>query len=213
MAELALFDLDNTLLDRAGAFRRWTNDFVERNGYPEDAVATIIELDEEGYKRRPQFFADLRAAFSLTPSVEELQANYDERYPSFFRVEESTVESLRRLRSLGWKIVVVTNGAPTQWNKLNATKLTGEVDAVCISAELDIWKPNPGIFEEAARRCGVALDGWMVGDSASADIVGGHNVGLRTIWMHRGQSWDEELPPPTATAASIAEAVDHILSF
>ena len=45
MAELALFDLDNTLLDRAGAFRRWTNDFVERNGYPEDAVATIIELD------------------------------------------------------------------------------------------------------------------------------------------------------------------------
>jgi len=76
---------------------------------------------------------------------------------------------------------VVTNGPPSQWDKLEATRTVDEFDAVCISAVVGSWKPDIGIFREAARACGVPLEGWMVGASAEADIVGGAGAGLRTI--------------------------------
>jgi putative hydrolase of the HAD superfamily len=76
---------------------------------------------------------------------------------------------------------------------------------------VDSWKPDSGIFEEAARRCGVSLDGWMIGDSGPADIRGGQGVGLRTIWFHRGRTWDLGGPEPDAQAADVPAAVRIIL--
>ena len=85
------------------------------------------------------------------------------------------------------------------------------VDAVCISELVDSWKADPDIFKEVARRGGIDLDGWMVGDSGSADRRGGQGVGLRTIWIHRGRTWDLRDPPPNAQASGIPEAVQNFL--
>jgi FMN phosphatase YigB (HAD superfamily) len=106
---------------------------------------------------------------------------------------------------------VVTNGPRFQERKLEVTRLDDEVDAVCVSALVDSWKPDRGIFEEAARRCGAALDGWMVGDSPSADIRGGQGVGLRTIWIHRDRAWELGAPAPDAQVGDVAAAVRVIL--
>ncbi|WP_264295200.1 HAD family hydrolase [Microbispora sitophila] len=55
-------------------------------------------------------------------------------------------------------------------------------------------KPNPRLFEIAAKRCGMSLEagGWMVGDNLIADIAGGRGAGLRTIWIDRGKLPDRE---------------------
>jgi FMN phosphatase YigB (HAD superfamily) len=78
----------------------------------------------------------------------------------------------------------------SQADKVTGTGLDRLVDGWVVSDELGARKPDPRIFAEAALRCGGSLDGgWMVGDSAPADMVGAWRSGLRSVWLHRGRSW------------------------
>jgi HAD superfamily hydrolase (TIGR01549 family) len=208
---LALFDLDNTLLDREAAFAAWARGFMAANGLSLDTWAIIASIDEDGYKPRELFFSEIRVKLGITISAEELLERYRIDYPACYSVDDETVRAIRNLRANDWKIGVVTNGPPTQWAKFEATKLEHEFDAICISSLVGSRKPSIEIFQEAARICDVPLEGWMVGDSASADIAGGRQAGLRTIWIARGRTWDVPEYEPDAVVATVAEAVAVIL--
>jgi putative hydrolase of the HAD superfamily len=212
VASLALFDLDNTLLDRAAAFAAWTTGFIEENKLPSRAWSVIEQADEDGTRSRRLFFDELRAEFALTTDLEQLLERYYLEYSACFWVDDETKGALRVLRSKGWKVAIVTNGPREQWKKIEATNLADEVDAVCISEVVGAQKPDVAIFREAARSCGEALGGWMVGDSASADIAGGKSAGLRTIWMARGREWNPSQAAPDAIVSTISDAVGVILS-
>ena len=54
---LALFDLDNTLLDREAAFARWADGFCRAHGLPAGAHARLVEADEDGFRDRADLFA------------------------------------------------------------------------------------------------------------------------------------------------------------
>jgi len=207
-----LFDLDNTLVDRDAAFRLWAGEFAAGRGLPADAVDRLVALDGDGFTPREEVFARARESFSLADPVEDLIEDYHHRYPRHITLPERSRSGLRALRSAGWKVGIVTNGVRVQQRKLEAARLLDEVDGVCISDLVGSWKPDPGIFEEAARRCGTGLAGWMVGDSGPADIRGGQAVGLRTIWMTRGRTWDLGDPWPDSCVDTVAEAVEVILS-
>lgn len=51
----------------------------------------------------------------------------------------------------------------------------------------------------------------MVGDTAAADIAGAQAAGIRSIWLSRGREWPDDQEPPTAIAATSAQAVDIVL--
>jgi putative hydrolase of the HAD superfamily len=116
-------------------------------------------------------------------------------------------------------IGIVTNGSmPQQADKADRLGLLPVVDAFCGSGELGVEKPDRRIFDEAIRRCtgGDPLNleaSWMVGDAPIPDIRGGRAVGLRTIWLDRGRSWNpSDGDPPDVTVGSLVEAVQEILS-
>jgi len=208
---VALFDLDNTLLDREAAFAGWAREFCATWGLPDGSHAELVAADDDGMRDRGELLAGVRERHALDASVDDLVEAYHTDYPAQFIFPDASRTALRRLRSSGWKVAVVTNGPRFQERKLEVTGLGDEVDAVCVSAVIGSWKPGPGIFAEAARRCGSELEGWMVGDSAAADIRGGQGVGLRTIWFHRGRTWDLDDPPPDAQASDVPAAVRIIL--
>ena len=208
---LALFDLDNTLLDREAAYSRWAQAFCVAHGLPDGAHDYLVTADDDGFRDREELFSDVAARFGMTDAVRDLVDAYHDEYPRAFTLPDASRAALRRLRSAGWKVGVVTNGPAFQERKLDVTRLHDEIDALCVSALVDSWKPDPGIFVEAARRCATGLDGWMVGDSGPADIRGGQAVGLRTVWIHRGRTWDLDGPGPDAEVADIPSAVDIIL--
>jgi HAD superfamily hydrolase (TIGR01509 family) len=208
---LALFDLDNTLLDREKAFALWTEQFLAVHGLGQDAWATIERADADGYNPRERFFSELRGELGLPDSADDLLAEYHVDYPSNFVAEPGVIDAVRSLRAAEFKVGVVTNGPPSQWAKLEAAGIEDEFDAVCISSVVGTQKPGLAIFEEAARSCGLPLDGWMVGDSPEADIAGGIAAGLRTIWMSRGRTWSGLDYVPEFTVSSIGEAVEIIL--
>jgi FMN phosphatase YigB (HAD superfamily) len=106
---------------------------------------------------------------------------------------------------------VITNGPASQANKIRSAGLDVVLDAWCISGVEGVAKPERRIFEEAARRCGAHLEGWMVGDTPDIDIQGGIAAGLRTIWMARGREWNVATYAPDIVVNDIPEAVHRIL--
>ncbi|WP_420834051.1 HAD family hydrolase [Streptomyces antarcticus] len=103
--------------------------------------------------------------------------------------------------------------ACVQRAKLAATGLTGMVDGVAVSGDLEIRKPDRRIFELAAARCGVSLadGGWMIGDNPTGDIGGGHQAGLHTIWL-RGRPWPEDLPAAHFVVDDVTDAINILLN-
>ncbi|MEV4182571.1 HAD hydrolase-like protein [Streptosporangium canum] len=91
----------------------------------------------------------------------------------------------------------VTNGtADNQLGKIQRTGLAEAVDAYALSGLEGVRKPDVGLLEIAAKRCGMSLagGGWMVGDHLVADIGGGRVAGLHTVWIDRRTWPDRERP-------------------
>lgn len=208
---LALFDLDNTLLDREDAFARWAKAFIREHGLPEEAWQFMVSADQDGMTPKQIFFEQVRAAFAVSSDVDELLARYYVDYPACYTANVETVRGLRLLRGRGWQLGVVTNGGPAQLAKLEATDLMAEFDAICVSEIVGATKPDPAIFQMAADLCESPLEGWMTGDSVAADMAGGRGVGLRTIWIARGRTWVSPDPAPDAVVMTVPQAISIIL--
>jgi HAD superfamily hydrolase (TIGR01549 family) len=167
--------------------------------------------DQDGMTPRRIFFKEVRAVFDISSDLEELLARYYVDYPTCYTADSKTVDGLRKLRRHGWRVGVVTNGSPAQLAKLEATNLTAEFDAICVSEVVGVQKPDPAIFKMAADLCDTPLDGWMTGDSPTADMAGGRAVNLRTIWIARGREWASPDPSPDAVVESVPQAIKIIL--
>ncbi|WP_440100411.1 HAD family hydrolase [Streptosporangium sp. H16] len=111
-------------------------------------------------------------------------------------------------------MAIVTNGtADNQLGKIQRTGLAEAVDAYALSGLEGIRKPDIGLFEVAARRCGMTLEGggWMVGDNLVADIGGGQAAGLRTIWIDRG-TWTGHDHSADHVATDVLQAMEILHS-
>jgi putative hydrolase of the HAD superfamily len=214
---VALFDLDNTLVDREAAFRRWAEQFAAHRGLGEEAVDWLCEADLDGFALRAQMFAEAIEHLGLTEPVEDLLAGYWLDYLSVYRPDPEVTEAVRRLREAGWRIAIVTNGPSTQHEKVARAGLVNLVDTCCVSAEVGATKPDARIFSEALRRLGRSEDerqaGWMVGDAPGPDIGGGKEAGLATIWMHRGRNWEIPEFHPEVEVGTVQHAVEVMLAW
>jgi putative hydrolase of the HAD superfamily len=212
---LLLVDLDNTLIDRAGAFGRWAQEFVlAHDGSAADAD-WLVAADKDGFEPRDSLASMIGTRFGLDGTGEagilaQLRAGLVRQI-----VPDPTVTSaLRDARSAGWVPFVVTNGAVEQQErKLRHTGLDREVAGWVVSEGAGIRKPDPEIFRLAAARAGQPLTGaWMIGDSAEADIGGARSAGLPGVWLHRGRPWPVTTFQPSHTAGSFADAVGVVLA-
>lgn len=144
--------------------------------------------------------------------------------------------AVKRLRSAGWPVIVITNQSVIGRGKLSEAGLL-QVHAVMeaqlaeVGTEVDglyfcplaptrkdprviedpMRKPGPGMLLRAAREHGLDLArSWMVGDSLS-DMLAGKNAGCRSLVVRTGYG-DKVTTDFDAEAPSLAEATDIILS-
>ena len=60
-------------------------------------------------------------------------------------------------------------------------------NAVAISGELGVAKPDPAIFRFALDKLGIgAANTWHVGDSLASAVAGAKAAGLTAVWLNRG---------------------------
>ena len=82
-------------------------------------------------------------------------------------------------------MAAVTNGAAClQREKLAASGLEDRFDAVVVSGELGVGKPDASVFRHALSLLG-AERGVMIGDSLDRDIDGARAAGLGAVWINR----------------------------
>jgi putative hydrolase of the HAD superfamily len=212
---LLMSDLDDTLVVRPPLFRAWAERFLASVGAPSDLLEWVVEQDRGGHRPRKEFLAALAARTGYDVPVDAFLDSCNEELAGSYRLTEDTRAALDAARAAGWSLAVVTNG-PTavQARKIEASGLADLVDAVCISEEVGARKPEPLIFETAARRAGATLDGaWMLGDNLDADIAGAHGVGARSVWVKRDYGWLEYTSDtePDLVAESFPDAVRLVL--
>lgn len=94
--------------------------------------------------------------------------------------------ALTALRGRVEGLALITNGpGDTQRHKDCGYRGRPYVDAIIISGEVGVAKPESAIFA-AARRLGVPRDAaWHVGDSLANDVTGARNAGLgAAVWLN-----------------------------
>jgi len=105
-------------------------------------------------------------------------------------------------------MVVVTNGIThVQHSRFALTPITRYLSAVVISGEEGVAKPDARIFDAALARAGNPPRErvLMVGDSLSADMVGGRNAGLDTCWFNPARLPRDARVQPTHEIRQLAQ--------
>lgn len=210
---LVALDLDGTLVDQARAAREWVAEFIAAWDLP---VSAGDEISAQLAQRRSkgEVFESIASAWSLPISGSDLWSTYRRRMPELVRCSDADMRALADLRTAGWRLGIVTNGmTDNQEGKIRSTGLAELIDGWVVSDEVGYRKPEPQIFSALGKRLGCALEGWMIGDSAEHDVVGGAAVGLRTALITSSDLTSEQAgTEPTITAPSVAGAVAVILS-
>ena len=180
-------------LHRLGAI----NGSLEPGELPDDLV--------DAWRNRDLSAAAHRAAYSGLSRYAGLTDEQAEKVyvrgigPDAWAPYPDTVEVLTRLRAAGVPVAVVSN---TGWDLRPVFahyRVLDLVDAMVLSYEHEVEKPDPEIFRLACRELGVApADALMVGDNPVAD-AGAIAVGSRFVLVPA----DPAVRPPDALLRAV----------
>lgn len=183
MFEAVLFDLDRTLVDRDGAFERLLT------GFDPAQRELLRALDDLGRGCRKRFFAAWEQLGGETMDQEP----WGRRLASQIRACDSLRSGLATLRTRFSLGVVSNGGGATQRRKMAAARLDEIfLEAVWISGEVGVEKPDPRLFEIALQALRVHPSRALyVGDLEEVDGVGARAAGMsylkaEALWSAAG---------------------------
>jgi putative hydrolase of the HAD superfamily len=227
---VVLFDLDDTLHDDTHAYssaaEEVAREVAAERGVDALALKDAYIAESEGFWHRLSpldlkvKMASLRASLWQAalesvgvggdPALAQRSAErYNAYRAKYFTVFPGAVDLLRALRERNIKLGIVTNGlSETHREKIALLQISEYFDAIFLSDEVGMVKPDPLLFAHACRTLGGApAHAAMVGDRYDRDIAGALKAGLYTIWLNvRGEELPAGAAPPDATCSSIAEA-------
>lgn len=145
-----------------------------------------------------------KGAEATPQAVAALAWEFRQGSTEYLRLYPGAADFLRGARRAGYRCVLVSNAQSLFTRpELERLRLLPLLDAVCISSEAGVKKPDERFYRYALEKTG-AMPGQtlMIGNDALCDIAGGHNAGLHTAYFHTPLSPGEDpAAPPEADAA------------
>ncbi len=210
---LVFLSLDDTLLDRSGAFRLWAKGFLDEIAAPQDDLEWLVSVDADGLTSRWDLADLIRDRYRLRASTIDLVDELKNGPLTYERLDPMVGCALEIAADAGLVPLIVTNGPAEQEGRIRRTGLDRYVAGWVISEECGVSKPNPRIFAMAAQRVRMRLAGaWVVGDSPEADIGGAAAMGLPSVWVHRERSWMDNRFAPTHVVGNVIQAISAIMA-
>ncbi|HEY1921554.1 MAG TPA: HAD family hydrolase, partial [Tepidisphaeraceae bacterium] len=151
-----LFDLDDTLTDRARSIERLAPEFLkffreELKPCEMSEIRRCIHAEDGGgYATRNDLGAHLQSAlpWRRVPSVDRLVTFWRDRFPRCNVERIGVSPTLQALQHRGLKLGVVSNGSiSSQYTKLDVMGIRSFFSAILISEEVGIKKPDARIFQ------------------------------------------------------------------
>ena len=207
-----LFDLDHTLLDFDAAEDVALTQLLKEEGvmdiqaYKDYYVPMNKALwkDLELKKITKQELVNTRFSklfehFGIKKDGTYLANRYQFYLAQQGQVFSGAIELLDALIDRGYELYAATNGITAiQTGRLAQSGLAPYFNQVFISEQLQTQKPDALFYE----RIGQQITGFdkekalMIGDSLTADIQGGNNAGIDTIWYNPHKLENHTQPQP-----------------
>lgn len=208
-----LFDLDHTLLDFDTA-----EDVALTQLLKEEGVEDIQAYKDYYVPMNKALWKDLELkkitkAELINTRFAKLFAHFGiekdgvylaERYQFYLSKQGQTFpgveDLLRKLISQGYELYAATNGITyIQTGRLKQSGISPYFKEIFISEQLHTQKPDAAFYE----KIGALIPNFdknqtlMIGDSLSADIQGGNNADIDTIWYNPHHLENKTLAHPT----------------
>jgi len=207
--EMVFLDIGGVLYDDTVYARAWHRALRDAG-----ARFTDAEFDEEYARARTEqsgsFRRRLIARFLPEGDLRELEtlaARYWHYPPS--ALYDDALPCLEELRGR-YRLGVIANQPGEVRAALRRDGLEPFFEVWGVSDDLGVGKPDPALFELSVKAAGVAPGASvMIGDRLDYDMRPAAQVGMRTIWMLRGEAPDEPTPEQLAeTDAAIRSLVE-----
>jgi epoxide hydrolase-like predicted phosphatase len=183
-------DYEGLLLDFGGVV---TTDFFaalgahcERLGLPHDSFRNLVTADpkgrelyhqvERGELSQPAFEQKIAQLLGVQPAglIQGLLAD--------LRPEPLMAEAVARARTARIRVGVITNSWGTvPHDPYAAYQLDQRFDAVVISSQVGLRKPEPAIYRQAADELAVPLEGIVFVDDIAANLQPAKELGMAVI--------------------------------
>jgi epoxide hydrolase-like predicted phosphatase len=162
--------------------------FCRTEGLPEDAVKNMFRERGEGLALLRQLEKGELTADDFSQKFAPLLGvspdNLVERLFGGIGPDEPMLDAVRRARAAGIKTGLISNS----WGEglaYDPALLEELFDAVVISGDVGLHKPQPEIFLMGAERLGVAPEDCVFVDDLRENCEGAEAVGMKAI-LHRG---------------------------
>jgi len=148
----------------------------------------FIKQEELRWKRVYLSLLDFKVANE--PLAKEMSQAYLEILPNKKHLFPYTIEILEYLKQKEYKMHLITNGFESvQFKKIKNSGLEDYFIEVITSEASNSLKPQKEIFEYALKNAKATVDeSIMIGDNEFADIQGGINMGMDTIFVNHIQA-------------------------
>lgn len=215
------FDLDDTLWHCAPAIQNAENALYEWHrretplvtvehsrqslaAYRMGIRARYPELAGDVTEMRLVGLRELLREFGYRESLAAQGFDVFYRARSEVQLYEGVIEMLEAL-GRRYKLAAITNGnadlghigIEQHFNQVHAANLVTPA------------KPAPAMFERCLQQFDLPAAALLhIGDNPVADVVGGHNAGVQTLWFNQlEQPWPEQLPQPHFQARTLSEII------
>ena len=147
----------------------------------------FIKQEELRWKRVYLSLLDFKVANE--PLAKQMSQAYLEILPNKKHLFPYTIEILEYLKQKEYKMHLITNGFESvQFKKIKNSGLQDYFIEVITSEASNSLKPQKEIFEYALKNANATVEkSIMIGDNESADIQGGINMGMDTIFVNHIQ--------------------------
>jgi HAD superfamily hydrolase (TIGR01549 family) len=205
--EMIFLDIGGVMYDDTVYARAWHRALRDAG-----ARFTDAEFDEEYTRARTEqsgsFRRRLIARFLPDGDLRELEslaARYWHYPPA--ALYDDVLPCLEELQG-AYRLGVIANQPGDVRTAMRRDGLEPFFEVWGVSDEMGVGKPDPALFELTVKAAGVAPgESVMVGDRLDYDMRPATQVGMRTVWMLRGEAPDDPTPEQLAEIDAAVETL------
>ena len=220
MKKIILIDLDNTLIDFNECARHSIINAFSELGftYTDKVFETFITENVKIWKRlekgeitKPQLRADrwniILKKLGIDFDGTVLEEMFENGVAKGAYAVDGAYELLDYLKDK-YKLYIVSNGFRfVQESRLKIGNFEKYFCDVFVSEDIGIPKPAKEFFDYCFEKLGNPHknDAILIGDSLTADIIGGINYGIDTVWFNKNNEPLSDNIKPTHTVNTLKE--------